>query len=770
MDERRRNLPIYSFKGEIISAVRDNSVIIVIGETGCGKTTQISQYLLDDWGLIQPDKSNTKKPLIGITNPRRVGAVSVARRVALERGSDAPGGEVGYEVRFTNCTSEHTRIKYMTDGCLLRECVRDPLLSQYSAIILDEAHERSINTDVLFGLFKTIVRKRPTDFKLLVTSATLDSKRFSAFFGGCPVLRVPGRTFPVSLINLEPSGGMELTNKSNSSITDIRTQITNLAPMVDVVTKIHILEKPGDVLVFLTGQEEIQRGCKEIEERMREIIEEHPDQVADALDMIVLPLYAALPPEDQIAVFNPAPPDTRKIILSTNIAETSLTIDGIVYVVDMGYVKQKWYNPKLGLDTLRVTLISRTAAEQRAGRAGRTRPGKCFRLYSKELLSDLDQEAVPEIKRSSLHGVALYLKVLGVKDLGTFDFFDPPEDAAIADSLVHLYHLGAIDGQGKITDTGHVMSQFPLEPVLSRILIESSKFGCASPIATIVAMLSVENIFIKPSSKIQKDFDYSFAELRSASKRVYAEGDHFMLLYLFEAWVGAKDKAAWCRQHFVISTSMHMASQIRGQLLDNMRALKMPLGSSSSPSVENIMRCLCAGYAAQTAKKQRTISKTSAPLFLLNDNTALPPVMIHPGSAMFDSQCEGVSWVLFHSLTWTSRGFMRNVTPIKWEWVKSFYEASSAMNLRSLVGDNLYGRLYAQKDEGSGKGVKRKAGDEGGDDGGNGGGEDDPAKAKLQKMISLGKVQRSNSNDAIEAAKRRYLERKANKTKSKKTK
>lgn len=799
MDEKRKQLPIYAFKEEIINAVRDNSVVIAIGETGCGKTTQISQYLLDEWERIQKKKKKKKeeddkeetvrtaqKPLIGVTNPRRVGAVSVARRVAFERGWSAPGGEVGYEVRFTNCTSAETRIKYVTDGCLLRECVRDPLLRHYSVIVLDEAHERSINTDVLFGLLKTVVRERPRDFKLLITSATLDSERFSTFFGGCPVLRVPGRTFPVTVINLEPSGGMELSPSLpsqpgtraarasspslSSSITDIRTQITNLAPMVDVVTKIHILEKPGDVLVFLTGQEEIQRGCKEIEERMQQIIEEHPEQVADAQDMIVLPLYAALPPEEQIAVFEPAPPGTRKVVLATNIAETSLTIDGIVYVVDLGYVKQKWYNPRLGLDTLRVALISKTAAQQRAGRAGRTRPGKCFRLYSKELFADLEAEAVPEIKRSSLHGVALYLKVLGVSDLGVFDFFDPPEDAAIADSLVHLYHLGALDRCGAVTDTGRCMAQFPLEPVLSRILIESSKHGCAGPVASIVAMLSVENVFIKPSQiKLQKLFDEAFADIQAVAEKVYGVGgsDHFLLLYTYEAWDKSSDKPAWCKRHFVSSAAMHMASQIRAQLLDSMRVLRMPLGSAVKPSVEAIMRCLCAGYAAQTAKRQGTPTKSGAPLFLLNDNAALPPVMVHPGSAMFGRKWNEASvaaeWVLFHSLTWTSRGFMRNVTPVEWDWIRPFYEASSAMDLRTLVGDSLFTRL--QK-EGSGdnnevSALKRKGDVNDGDEGNsNDNDNEDHVKKKLQKMIALGKVQRSNSDEAIEAAKKRFLERK----------
>ncbi|XP_048448906.1 ATP-dependent RNA helicase DHX8-like, partial [Rhincodon typus] len=374
--EQRESLPIYRLKEQLVQAVHDNQVLIVIGETGSGKTTQITQYLAE--------AGYTTRGKIGCTQPRRVAAMSVAKRVSEEYGC-CLGQEVGYTIRFEDCTSPETVIKYMTDGMLLRECLIDPDLSPYAIIMLDEAHERTIHTDVLFGLLKKTVKKRP-DMKLIVTSATLDAVKFSQYFYEAPIFTIPGRTYPVEVL---------YTKEPETDYLD--------ASLITVM-QIHLTEPPGDILVFLTGQEEIDTACEILYERMKSMGPDVPE-------LIILPVYSALPSEMQTRIFDPAPPGSRKVVIATNIAETSLTIDGIYYVVDPGFVKQKVYNSKTGIDQLVVTPISQAQAKQRAGRAGRTGPGKCYRLYTERAYRDeMLTTNVPEIQRTNLASTVLSLK------------------------------------------------------------------------------------------------------------------------------------------------------------------------------------------------------------------------------------------------------------------------------------------------------------------------------------------------------------------------
>ncbi|VDK73663.1 unnamed protein product [Dibothriocephalus latus] len=377
--EQRQSLPIYRLKDELLKAVAENKILIVIGETGSGKTTQITQYLAE--------AGYTTSGRIGCTQPRRVAAMSVAKRVSEEFGCRL-GQEVGYTIRFEDCTTPETKIKYMTDGMLLRECLIDPDLLQYSVLMLDEAHERTIHTDVLFGLLKKAILKRE-DLKLIVTSATLDSVKFSQYF------------FEAILYSLEPENDY-------------------LDAALNTVMQIHLTEPPGDILVFLTGQEEIDSACEILYERMKALGPDVPE-------LIILPVYAALPSEMQSRIFDPAPPGSRKVVIATNIAETSLTIDGIFYVIDPGFVKQKVYSSKSGMDQLIVTPISQAQAKQRAGRAGRTGPGKCYRLYTERANRDeMLATNVPEIQRTNLASTVLQLKAMGINDLLSFDFMDPP--------------------------------------------------------------------------------------------------------------------------------------------------------------------------------------------------------------------------------------------------------------------------------------------------------------------------------------------------------
>jgi ATP-dependent RNA helicase DHX8/PRP22 len=339
--EQRESLPMFKLRSTLIQAVHDNQVLIVVGDTGSGKTTQMTQYLAEE--------GFSNRGMIGCTQPRRVAAMSVAKRVAEEVGCRL-GAEVGYTIRFEDCTSPETKIKYMTDGMLLRECLLDPTLAKYSVLILDEAHERTMHTDVLFGLLKKTVKKRP-DLKLIVTSATLDAEKFSTYFFACPILTIPGRTFPVEILFSK----------------DPETDYLDAALIT--VMQIHLSEPPGDILLFLTGQEEIDTAAEILFERMKSLGPMVPE-------LIILPVYSSLPSEMQSKIFDPAPPGSRKVVIATNIAETSITIDGIYYVVDPGFVKQNSYDPKLGMDALVVVPISQAQARQRAGRAGRTGPGK----------------------------------------------------------------------------------------------------------------------------------------------------------------------------------------------------------------------------------------------------------------------------------------------------------------------------------------------------------------------------------------------------------
>ncbi|KAJ1372355.1 putative pre-mRNA-splicing factor ATP-dependent RNA helicase mog-5 [Parelaphostrongylus tenuis] len=418
MKEQRESLPIFALKKSLIQAMTDNQILVVIGETGSGKTTQITQYAVE--------AGFARKGRIGCTQPRRVAAMSVAKRVAEEFGAKL-GQEVGYTIRFEDCTSQDTIIKYMTDGMLLRECLVDPDLMSYSLIMLDEAHERTIHTDVLFGLLKAAAKKR-SDLKLIITSATLDAVKFSEYFFEAPIFTIPGRTFPVEIL---------YTKEPETDYLDA-AHIT--------VMQIHLTEPPGDILVFLTGQEEIDTSCEVLYERMKALGPDVPE-------LIILPVYGALPSEMQTRIFDPAPPGKRKVVIATNIAETSLTIDGIYYVIDPGFVKQKIYNPKSGMDSLVVTPISQAAAKQRAGRAGRTGPGKCYRLYTERAYRDeMLPTPVPEIQRTNLAATLLQLKAMGINNLIDFDFMDAPPLDSMITALHQLHTLSALDGDGLLTN------------------------------------------------------------------------------------------------------------------------------------------------------------------------------------------------------------------------------------------------------------------------------------------------------------------------------
>ena len=412
LDEVRKTLPIFSYRQELLDVIRDNQVVVVVGETGSGKTTQIPQYL-HEAGYTQAATHDKAAIKVGCTQPRRVAAMSVASRVAQEVGVKL-GNEVGYQIRFEDSTSDRTMIKYMTDGMLLREFLAEPDLASYSAIMVDEAHERTLHTDVLFGLVKDIVRFRD-DIKLIIASATMDAEKFSVYFDDCPVFLIPGRMYPVDIMYTK------------------QPEADYLDASVVTVLQIHVNQPtPGDVLVFFTGQEEIETAEQILKLRTQAL-------GSKIRELIICPIYATLPSERQAEIFEPTPEGARKVVLATNIAETSLTIDGISYVIDTGFSKQTSYNPRTGMESLIVTPISKAGAIQRSGRAGRTGPGKCFRLYTAwSFKHELPDNQVPEIQRTNLASVVLMLKSLGINDLIHFDFMDPPPPETLIKSLEEL--------------------------------------------------------------------------------------------------------------------------------------------------------------------------------------------------------------------------------------------------------------------------------------------------------------------------------------------
>ncbi|CEJ89951.1 Putative ATP-dependent RNA helicase DHX8 [[Torrubiella] hemipterigena] len=615
MKEQRESLPVFVFREQLIKAVHENQVLIVVGETGSGKTTQLTQYFAE--------AGFANDGVVGCTQPRRVAAMSVAKRVSEEVGCKL-GEEVGYNVRFDDCSGPLTKIKYMTDGMLLREVLMDPDMSRYSVIMLDEAHERTIATDVLFALLKKAMARRP-EFKVIVTSATLDADKFSSYFNECPIFTIPGRTFPVEIL---------YSREPESDYLD-----TSLV----TVMQIHLTEPKGDILLFLTGKDEIDTACEVLYERMKALGPNVPD-------LLILPIYASLPPEMQARIFEPAPAGSRKVVIATNIAETSITIDEIFYVIDPGFVKQSAYDPKLGMDSLMVTPVSQAQANQRAGRAGRTGPGKCFRLYTEAAYqSEMLPTTIPEIQRQNLSPTILMLKAMGINDLLHFDFMDPPPVNTMLTALEELYALSALDDEGLLTRLGRRMADFPMDPSLSKALISAVDLKCSDEVVSIISMHQLE-VFYRPKEK-QQQAD------QKKSKFHDPHGDHLTLLNVFNSWKNNGYSNPWCFENFIQARSMRRAKETRDQILKIMDRHKHPI-ISCGRDTQKIRRALCSGFFRNAARKDPQEGYKT-----LTEGT---PVYMHPSSALFGKQAE---WVLYDTLVLTTKEYMHSVTAIEPKWL-----------------------------------------------------------------------------------------------------
>ncbi|KXZ53924.1 hypothetical protein GPECTOR_6g842 [Gonium pectorale] len=560
--------------------------------------------------------------------------MTVARRVAEEMGTKI-GHKVGYAIRFEDVTSPSTRIKYMTDGLLLREALIDPLLSRYRVVVIDEAHERTVHTDVLLGLLKGVQSRRGDDFRLVVMSATLDAARFVDYFPGAVAALVRGRQFPVQVMYTARPEDNYLDAAINATLQD---KLTSLFLTTGVA--------PGDPSVGGAAPREL----------------------------LVLPIYAALPPEQQMKVFEPAPPGTRKAILATNIAETSITIPGVRYVIDTGHVKARDYNAKLGLESLSVVPVSQAQARQRSGRAGREGPGKAFRLYTEASFGQLEPTTPPEITRCNLASVVLQLKAMGIEDVLGFDFMDPPPRTAILRSLELLFALGALDASGRLTpEIGSRLSRLPVDPMFGRVLLAATEMGCGQEAAAVVAMVSADNVFHTPR---QKEREWRAARLKFVSR----EGDHLTLLSVFRGFMelpkdSNKARTAWCSDNFINIRALRKAEDIYNQLVrflgpPSPPGLGLPLASCGDETTP-LRRALTVGLFPHAARLQpdgsyRVIA-TGRQVFL------------HPSSVLLERKPDVL---IFNELMHTTKTYARDATAVEARWLPelapAFFAAKAA--------------------------------------------------------------------------------------------
>ncbi|MFO7569066.1 MAG: ATP-dependent RNA helicase HrpA [Smithellaceae bacterium] len=629
-------LPICAKRGEIIEAIRRRQVVIIAGETGSGKTTQIPKMCLDaGLGL---------RGVIALTQPRRIAAVSIAMRIASELGETC-GHAVGYKIRFEEKSSKDSLIQVMTDGILLTEIVHDRELRRYDTIIIDEAHERSLNIDFLLGYLRTLVRARP-DLKVLITSATIDTAKFSQAFDNAPIIEVSGRMYPVD-VRWHPVDEKD----------EEKDETGYVEAAVTCVEKLQRERRYEDILIFLPTERDIRDACLKLEKRC---------------SGLVLPLYAKLSGNAQRMVFAPA--DKQKIIVATNIAETSLTIPGIKYVIDSGLVRMLEYNPRSQTTGLPVKPVSQSSAEQRKGRCGRVRDGICIRLYAQEDYLGRPRYTQPEILRSNLAGVILRMLSLNLGSIASFPFIDRPQPKSIRDGLDILRELGAITRDEsaeesdvfRLTPVGHAMAALPVDPRVSRMLLEAGKSDCVRAISVIAAALSIQDPRERPFEKIDRaaaahavfqntESDFiGFINLWNRFHEVMKRTPSQNALRKFcrDAFLSYRRMMEWRDIYFqithIIDESPHPATHRNDNMLIDM----------DQEHYDRIHRCILSGYLSNIAFKKEKNLYTAA---------KSREVMLYPGSALFN---RGGSWIVAAEISQTSRVFARHAANIKSEWLE----------------------------------------------------------------------------------------------------
>jgi pre-mRNA-splicing factor ATP-dependent RNA helicase DHX16 len=638
IEETQKSLPVYQYKAQLIEAIKAHQVIIVVGETGSGKTTQIPQFVLFD---VLNQNEATRGMKVACTQPRRVAAISVANRVAEELG-ERVGKQCGFMVRFEERTSPDTRIIYATDGLMVRLAVSDPSLQDYGAIIIDEAHERTLSSDILMGLLKEIMTVRP-DLKVIISSATIKAQAFSSFFGDCPIFNIPGRTFAVEIMHSQ------------------QPEANYLSAAITTIWQIHVSKsgtgkgdfEKGDILVFLTGEEEIIAAATSLEETAKKLGNRVPP-------LEVRPIYSAMPSEEQQKIFLPATGGSRKIVLSTNIAETSLTIDGITEVIDSGFQKINTYDGRIGVESLVIVPCSKASANQRAGRAGRNQPGRCFRLYTRfSYTNELPDETEPEIRRQNLLSTVLLLKSLGIHDLINFELMDAPPSTTIIRSLELLYGLGCLDSTGALTRHGRKLSELPIDPLLGKAILAASDLGCTEEVIKIIAMLGETHaLWIRPKDK-KMESDNARRNFTSNEG-----GDFMTLLNVYTQAEEAEFDVMWAKQNFLQSRSLNRARDVRDQLEKLLDKIEVEHSSCGPTDHVTIRKAFTAGLFPHAARLQRDGQSYST----LTGNLT---VFIHPSSVL-SQVAQKPKWIIYFEIVATSKDYCRNIMPIEPDWLVEF--------------------------------------------------------------------------------------------------
>ena len=559
---------------------------MIEGETGSGKSTQIPQWCNELENVSQ----------VVCTQPRRIAATSLATRVAQEMGVKL-GVEVGYEVRFDHRSGPTTSLRYVTDGILVRQLMSNTTLEGYDVVVIDEVHERRVSTDVLTGLVRRILPVR-RDLKVVIMSATLNTSMFSEFFGGCDHLKIPGKIYPIEV--LYSPNSLErvcLSGEEMKRFADYVPQSINL------ILDICISEKrEGDILVFVTGRDEIDVICDYLEE----LLAQYASQTGQ---IDVIPLYGELPYSSQQRIFDPPPRTTigkigRKCIIATNIAETSITIDGVVFVIDSGRVKLSSVSKSSHMKSLLPELISQSSATQRAGRAGRTSPGKCYRLYDEAVFDSMSKDTLPEMLRCDLTTTVLHLKTMGI-DLGSFESLDQPDSVALGAALENLQLLNAIDPvTNEVTGVGRLMAQFPVDCEISRMLVASWNYRCQEEILTLAAMLGGDrpgSVFVLVGKKNREKAN------QMKSQFYHSSGDHLTYINVFDKFEENGFSSEWCRDTFVNFKILNEARIIREQLTKIMRELKLvpdrEYGCVQRGEESNILKAILTGNLYRLAQR-----------------------------------------------------------------------------------------------------------------------------------------------------------------------
>ncbi|KAJ3564925.1 hypothetical protein NP233_g7972 [Leucocoprinus birnbaumii] len=623
---QRERLPIFQHRSKLLYCVENYGVTIVVGQTGCGKTTQLPQYLHEaGW--------TSNGTTIACTQPRRVAATSVAGRVASEVGTIL-GDEVGYTIRFED---RH-------NGMFNHKCITNAQNFTSWFFQIDEAHERSIYTDLLLGILKKsapnhpsralvnrlnrIRRKRPS-LRLIVSSATLDATSFKDYFtsGTSPdeatIVSLEGRMYPVEVAYLQEPAP-DYVKKA-----------------AEVAWNINLQQGPGDILVFLTGREDIERCLEELSEML-------PTLPRNAPRLVPLALHAGLTTDEQLHVFEPSQRGSRKLIISTNIAEASVTIEGIKYVVDSGFVKIRVYNPTTALASLLTVPISVASATQRAGRAGRTSPGVCYRLYPETSLNSMPLSTPPEITRTDMTTPILQLKSLGIDDLMKFEWVSSPPAETVLRALEGLHAAGMIDNNGRLTLMGEQVAECPVEVGIARMLFQSKEHNCGEEILTIAAMTAVQDVFVIPDGA-----PGALAELERR-KFTAEEGDHLTLLNAYNAFTKYGRSSSWCKAHALSFRAMSRAVSIRAQLKKYMQRFNLPLESCQGDA-KRLRRCLVSGYWRNGAR-------------WMADGTYRSVMSVHPTSVLFTRKPRS-GWVIFHEMEETKKTQIRILTEIEPDWL-----------------------------------------------------------------------------------------------------